>query len=480
MIHNGEYLPMDKLIMKELKAFNILSSRNVLDFKKYISFKYAKSTSKEKADILADAIRKTIDERIPKVEKALKTNLIDNIIKNSIQQGSFDINSEDILIECLNLKCNMKEDTFLSALCSWINEVTVINIEKENMKKFINSIYSLEVKVYDSESISTVLKNINEEKYDNSSVIDISNDISNDILDNDISNDILDNDISNDILDNDISNVISDNDFSDVISDNDFSDLYFDEIEFEKYDQNLVKKATAELVMDNVIGKYPRSIQIQWINKIFIRITNFVQKSIKTLPESKLVIINKMKCLRIKDIAIGMSLIMLVLLLIINTIQNNFITDKNTNNMSTENDRQSNVQDILTDKSKSLDLPDIMTSRGWEKLIMEATAYDLSIESCGKARTHPLYGITSTGTKATTGRTVAVDPTVIPMGSKLYIKFPKSYSNLDGIYFAEDTGSKVKGKIIDIFLGEDKPGESIVHKKADNFGRRRVEVSIIK
>ena len=111
---------------------------------------------------------------------------------------------------------------------------------------------------------------------------------------------------------------------------------------------------------------------------------------------------------------------------------------------------------------------------------MEATAYDLSIECCGKARNHPLYGITASGTKATIGRTVAVDTSVIPLGSRLYIKFPEEYSNLDGIYYAEDTGSKVKGNIIDIFLGEDKIGESIIHKKADNFGRRRVEVSLIK
>ena len=117
---------------------------------------------------------------------------------------------------------------------------------------------------------------------------------------------------------------------------------------------------------------------------------------------------------------------------------------------------------------------------GIKGLRMKATAYDLSVESCGKSRNHPSYGITSSGTRAAIGRTVAVDPSVIPLGSRLYIKFPKSYSSLDGIYVAEDTGSKIKGNKIDIFLGEDKVGESIVHEKADNFGVQMVEVTVLK
>ena len=59
------------------------------------------------------------------------------------------------------------------------------------------------------------------------------------------------------------------------------------------------------------------------------------------------------------------------------------------------------------------------------------------------------YGsMTSTGVTAKEGRTVAVDPTVIPYGTEIKI---------DGhIYVAEDCGSAVKGKIIDIFVEEPK------------------------
>lgn len=60
------------------------------------------------------------------------------------------------------------------------------------------------------------------------------------------------------------------------------------------------------------------------------------------------------------------------------------------------------------------------------------------------------YGsATSTGVTAQEGRTVAVDPNIIPYGSEILI---------DGhVYVAEDTGSALKGnKIIDIFVNEPK------------------------
>lgn len=111
---------------------------------------------------------------------------------------------------------------------------------------------------------------------------------------------------------------------------------------------------------------------------------------------------------------------------------------------------------------------------------MRATAYDLSVESCGKSRKHPEYGITRTGTRATARRTVAVDPNTIPLGSLLYIEFSEEESKRNGIYIAEDTGSAVKGDIIDIYFGEDEPGSNYIHKQCFKFGKQPVKVYILR
>jgi 3D (Asp-Asp-Asp) domain-containing protein len=114
------------------------------------------------------------------------------------------------------------------------------------------------------------------------------------------------------------------------------------------------------------------------------------------------------------------------------------------------------------------------------KIRARATAYDLSKKSCGKATDHPEYGITASGTRAVKGRTIAVDPSVIPLGTRVYIVFPEKYHKLNGLYVAEDTGKHVKGYKVDIFLGEDNEGEDLVRNAVNRFGVQKIEVFVLK
>ena len=90
------------------------------------------------------------------------------------------------------------------------------------------------------------------------------------------------------------------------------------------------------------------------------------------------------------------------------------------------------------------------------------TAYCCCKKCCGKEETHPDYGITATGTKATEGRTIAVDPLIVPLGSTIYLN--------GNPYIAEDTGSAIKGKRIDLFINN--------HQKAKEFGVQEMEVKL--
>ncbi len=114
----------------------------------------------------------------------------------------------------------------------------------------------------------------------------------------------------------------------------------------------------------------------------------------------------------------------------------------------------------------------IQTSRSgnlaYSKVIMaNATAYDAS--SCGKAPSHPAYGITATGRRAGYG-IVAVDPGIIPLGSKLYIESPDG-KFVYGHAIAADTGGAIKGNRIDLCYN--------TRQEAINFGRRQMKVYIL-
>ncbi|MBI2843043.1 MAG: G5 domain-containing protein [Armatimonadetes bacterium] len=92
-------------------------------------------------------------------------------------------------------------------------------------------------------------------------------------------------------------------------------------------------------------------------------------------------------------------------------------------------------------------------------LSMNASAYDPGPRSCGKYAN----GRTCTGMEAGYG-VVAVDPSVIPLGSSLYIE---GY----GYAIAGDKGRSIKGNKID--LGFD------TYAAARRFGRRQVVVHIL-
>jgi len=81
----------------------------------------------------------------------------------------------------------------------------------------------------------------------------------------------------------------------------------------------------------------------------------------------------------------------------------------------------------------------------WRKIRMLATAYSPS--TAGVSVTARYFGITRMGLRATKG-IVAVDPTVINLGQKVYVP---DY----GVAIAGDTGGRIKGRRIDLCYDDD-------------------------
>lgn len=83
------------------------------------------------------------------------------------------------------------------------------------------------------------------------------------------------------------------------------------------------------------------------------------------------------------------------------------------------------------------------------------TAYCACAKCCGQWSN----GYTATGTLATEGRTIAVDPDVVPYGSKVLLIWPDGTQHE---YIAEDCGSGINGNRIDVFIAD--------HEAARVFG----------
>ena len=92
-----------------------------------------------------------------------------------------------------------------------------------------------------------------------------------------------------------------------------------------------------------------------------------------------------------------------------------------------------------------------VSSSSKKSMVVSATAYSGD-------------GITATGTKPKWG-TIAVDPSVIPYGTKVYIpRFGK-------IFIAEDCGGGIKGNKIDIFMNSD--------SQCNSWGVRNISIQIL-
>ena len=102
------------------------------------------------------------------------------------------------------------------------------------------------------------------------------------------------------------------------------------------------------------------------------------------------------------------------------------------------------------------------------------TAYDNSVESQGKWVDQTATGFNLKGHSLESAKCIAVDPTIIPLGSKVQLIFDDEYKHLNGVYIARDTGGAIKGKRIDLFMGD-----GVDKKIVNDFGKRKVKVKIL-
>lgn len=94
----------------------------------------------------------------------------------------------------------------------------------------------------------------------------------------------------------------------------------------------------------------------------------------------------------------------------------------------------------------------------------QITAYCCCEKCCGEWSQPADKATTSIGAKAVAGSTIAVDPSVIPYGTKVHIEGL-------GVFIATDCGGAIKGKHIDMYFNS--------HSEALQFGTQYRNVKVI-
>lgn len=121
------------------------------------------------------------------------------------------------------------------------------------------------------------------------------------------------------------------------------------------------------------------------------------------------------------------------------------------------------TETVAKDTSHYLEIETI--NNEWETLgEFKVTAYCSCEKCCGEWAKNRPDGVvyTASGARAEAGKTIAVDTDIIPFGTEVKIG--------DTIYTAQDTGSAVKGNVIDIYYDS--------HDDALEHGVKYVKVEV--
>jgi 3D (Asp-Asp-Asp) domain-containing protein len=134
-------------------------------------------------------------------------------------------------------------------------------------------------------------------------------------------------------------------------------------------------------------------------------------------------------------------------------------------NVSLKNklNKEKTYSESLKKKLKEQENKKSNAHNGWRRMVVNSSAYS-TYEAGDSLSGRQWGGRTASGSVPKQGRTIAVDRSIIPFGTKVYIPA------LNATLIAEDTGSAIKGNRVDIFFG--------TVSECMNWGRRTIEIYV--
>lgn len=130
------------LSLETLQNEQLLYAENVTTLRATIALKYPHASSKERADLLAKAIKQILHTNLSSFEETIKQALIHELLKSAIQKQDFSINAQDVITSYATLNESGKTD--LAPLTNWLSETTGETLSSEEVVDTLTSLKSLQ------------------------------------------------------------------------------------------------------------------------------------------------------------------------------------------------------------------------------------------------------------------------------------------------------------------------------------------------
>ena len=126
-------------LLDVLKSKTILTNKNVLDLRWFISNKYPDMSPKEAAKIFADSINRIIDKHLPALNDSAKPQIKTLLFEDAIKKPSFEITCSDVFKCCIQTKDS--SDSFFEELTKWTTGKSGKPVSKARLTQFVRKLH---------------------------------------------------------------------------------------------------------------------------------------------------------------------------------------------------------------------------------------------------------------------------------------------------------------------------------------------------
>ncbi len=102
----------------------LLSPTDINTIRRYVHTKYAPLPGNRRAEIVADAIRRTLQQRLPNIPDDMKNQMIDKLITRCVLGEQREIKPDDVLDLCAEIEMDERviKEQILEPILKWVNE----------------------------------------------------------------------------------------------------------------------------------------------------------------------------------------------------------------------------------------------------------------------------------------------------------------------------------------------------------------------